>query len=274
MTYTQLPPDLECRALEIFRSCQSELDGLVGASRRQFGTVDILQSIDGPTLDVDGDKAILLIGPCASSLVSNVAHESVHLHLTDGGYGNASGLEEGFAVHFELSTVEQLYGSDERRICETLATSIDELLSEAECKIWHRNPVWFLDENPIVGYSKLKAGIRLMFWSGASFDEDKLHPGTGKFKDPSIIFTDPAEIKLTDMKRWINKSKVIQWDYRNVAKRKGKLVRLKLCCAVNTACNHDLAKGMQKRESRNCNMIYRSPACACIWNGKFIDQTQ
>ena len=50
-------------------------------------------------------------------------------------------------------------------------------------KIWHRHPVWFLDGNPTVGYSKLKAGIRLMFWSGASFDEDKLQPGTGKFKD-------------------------------------------------------------------------------------------
>jgi hypothetical protein len=113
-----------------------------------------------------------------------------------------------------------------RSVCETLATIIDNLLPEAECKIWHRNPVWFLDGNPTVGYSKLKAGIRLMFWSGASFDEERLEPGTGKFKDASIIFTDPDQIKITDMKRWIKKSKSIQWDYKNVAKRKGKLVRL------------------------------------------------
>lgn len=117
--------------------------------------------------------------------------------------------------------------AEERQICETLATSFDKLLPEAECKIWHRHPVWFLDGNPIVGYSKLKAGIRLMFWSGASFDEDKLQPGTGKFKDASIIFTDPAQIESADIKRWIKKSKVIQWDYKNVAKRKGTLVRLK-----------------------------------------------
>ncbi len=116
---------------------------------------------------------------------------------------------------------------EERQICETLATIIDKLLPEAECKIWHRHPVWFLDGNPIVGYSKQKAGIRLMFWSGASFDEDKLEPGTGKFQDASIMFTDPGEIKQADMKRWIMKSKAIQWDYKNVAKRKGKLVRLK-----------------------------------------------
>lgn len=115
----------------------------------------------------------------------------------------------------------------EREVCELLATTIDELLPEAESKIWHRHPVWFLDGNPTVGYSKLKAGIRLMFWSGASFEEDKLQPGTGKFKDASILFTEPDQVIGTDMKRWIKKSKAIQWDYKNVAKRKGKLVRLK-----------------------------------------------
>lgn len=66
-----------------------------------------------------------------------------------------------------------------------------------------------------------------MFWSGASFDEDKLEIGTGKFKDASIIYTDPGEIDLTDLRRWLKKSKTIQWDYKNIYKRKGKLVRLK-----------------------------------------------
>jgi hypothetical protein len=119
------------------------------------------------------------------------------------------------------STVEEL------RICETLAAVISKMLPDAENKIWHRHPVWFLDGNPIVGYSKQKAGIRLMFWSGASFDEDKLNPGTGKFKDASTIFTHPDQIDLKDVKRWIKKSKTIQWDYKNVAKRKGKLLRLR-----------------------------------------------
>lgn len=116
---------------------------------------------------------------------------------------------------------------EERQICEILAITICELLPDAESKIWHRHPVWFLDGNPTVGYSKLKAGIRLMFWSGASFNEEKLQPGTGRFKDASVIFTHPDQINPTDMKRWTRKSKTIQWDYRNVAKRKGKLVRLK-----------------------------------------------
>jgi hypothetical protein len=83
-----------------------------------------------------------------------------------------------------------------------------------------------LDGNPIVGYSKLKAGIRLMFWSGASFDEEKLQPGTGKFKDASIVYTNSDQISPDDLTRWLDKSKTIQWDYKNIVKRRGMLERL------------------------------------------------
>jgi len=112
-------------------------------------------------------------------------------------------------------------------ICNTLAVLIDENLAGAESKIWHRHPVWFLEGNPIVGYVKLKAGIRLMFWSGAGFDEDKLKPGTGKFKDASMRYAAVEEIDPEDVKRWIGKAANIQWDYKNLVKRKGKLDRLK-----------------------------------------------
>lgn len=116
--------------------------------------------------------------------------------------------------------------ADEQQVCAALASVINESLPKAESKIWHRHPVWFLAGNPIVGYSKLKAGIRLMFWSGASFDEEKLKPGTGKFQDASITFTNADEIDPREMKRWLKKSQTIQWDYKNLAKRKGKLIRL------------------------------------------------
>ena len=131
------------------------------------------------------------------------------------------------AIHPDIDAFnENQETAEERQVCATLATTIDKLLPEAECKIWHRHPVWFLDGNPTVGYSKLKAGIRLMFWSGASFDEDGLQPGTGKFKDASAMFTSPGQIDQADMRRWIKKAKAIQWDYKNLAKRKGKLIRL------------------------------------------------
>ena len=120
----------------------------------------------------------------------------------------------------------QLESSD-REICELLSAEIDKRLPEAQSKIWHRHPVWFLEDNPTVGYSKLKAGIRLMFWSGADFSEDRLRPGTGKFKDASIIYTAVDEVKTTELARWLRKSREIQWDYKNIFKAKGKLKRIK-----------------------------------------------
>lgn len=115
---------------------------------------------------------------------------------------------------------------DETIICDALAGEIDKHLKKAESKIWHAHPVWFIDGNPIVGYSKQKAGIRLMFWSGADFEEEKLKPGTGKFKDASIFYKEVKEIKSTELKRWLSKAEKIQWDYKNIVKRKGKLERL------------------------------------------------
>lgn len=115
----------------------------------------------------------------------------------------------------------------EREICNILAEEIDAQLPEAENKIWHAHPVWFLDGNPVVGYSKLKDCIRLFFWSGASFNEEKLKPGTGKFKDASIRYTSKDQINTDDLKNWLVKSREIQWDYKNLIKRKGKLERLK-----------------------------------------------
>lgn len=117
--------------------------------------------------------------------------------------------------------------SSEQEICKVLASEILKSLPEAENKIWHRHPVWFLDGNPIVGYSKLKDCIRLMFWSGMSFEETDLKPGTGKFQDASIRYTDVNQINREDLKRWIEKSREIQWDYKNLIQRKGKLERLK-----------------------------------------------
>ena len=116
---------------------------------------------------------------------------------------------------------------DDKEICDQLVAIIDRELTEAENKIWHSHPVWFLDANPIVGYSKQKAGIRLMFWSGADFEEDDLSIRGEKFKDASIFYNNVSEIKTKDLKRWLKKSTEIQWDYKNIVKRKGRLERLK-----------------------------------------------
>jgi hypothetical protein len=112
----------------------------------------------------------------------------------------------------------------DKMVCDILAKTIDKNLKEAESKIWHGHPVWFLEGNPVVGYSKQKKGIRLLFWSGADFNEDLLLPGSGKFKDASILYQEISDINTKDLKRWLIKSKEIQWDYKNIVKRKGKLI--------------------------------------------------
>lgn len=119
----------------------------------------------------------------------------------------------------------KLSGAD-KAICNLLAREIDNGLAKAEHKIWHRHPVWFLDGNPIVGYSKQKPGIRLMFWSGAGFEEEGLNVKGAKFKDASVFYNAASEIVKKDLKRWLRKSKDIQWDYKNIVKRKGILERL------------------------------------------------
>lgn len=117
--------------------------------------------------------------------------------------------------------------SDDKAICDLLFQEINKHLHEADNKIWHRHPVWFIDGNPIVGYSKEKPGIRLMFWSGASFEEVKLMVRGEKFKDASVFYNSVVEINTKDLKRWLGKSEKIQWDYKNINKRKGQLKRLK-----------------------------------------------
>ncbi len=115
----------------------------------------------------------------------------------------------------------------DKAICDRLGSEINNVLTDAESKIWHAHPVWFLNGNPVAGYSKQKRGVRLMFWSGADFGEEKLDVKGEKFKDASVFFNNVEEINTSDLISWLKKSREIQWDYKNIVKRKGKLEKLK-----------------------------------------------
>lgn len=112
-------------------------------------------------------------------------------------------------------------------VCNFLANEIDKGLPESENKIWHAHPVWFLDGNPIVGYSIQKPGVRLMFWSGKDFETEGLTIQGEKFKDASVFYTKISEIDVEKLQSWLAESFNIQWDYKNLVKRKGQLERLK-----------------------------------------------
>ena len=134
-------------------------------------------------------------------------------------------------IHKDILAYNAAQSAADKRICDALAKPIDRHLSRAgaENKIWHRHPVWFLDGNPIVGYHKLKTpppgSIRLLFWSGRSFDEPGLKAEAG-FKTAAARYTSVDQIVAKDLERWLKKSIEIQWDYKNIVKRKGRLERI------------------------------------------------
>ena len=126
----------------------------------------------------------------------------------------------------DIQAYNNKQSASDKEICDLLAGEISNNLPEAENKIWHAHPVWFLDGNPVVGYSKLKNCIRLLFWSGQSFEENGLQ-NEGSFKASEARFTSADQVNKTDLKRWLNKARDIQWDYKNIVKRRGKLERIK-----------------------------------------------
>jgi hypothetical protein len=126
----------------------------------------------------------------------------------------------------EIQEYNNKQTDNDKAICDQLAEIISNELPEAENKIWHAHPVWFLDGNPIVGYSKLKNCVRLLFWSGQSFEEEKLAE-EGSFRAAEYRYTAPQQVNMEELKRWLKKARDIQWDYKNLIKRKGELLRLK-----------------------------------------------
>lgn len=125
-----------------------------------------------------------------------------------------------------VENYNQLQTTTDAEICNLLAREICACLPDAENKIWHAHPVWFLVGNPIVGYHKLKNCVRLLFWSGQTFDEGSLQ-NEGSFKAAEMRYTSMEQITIIDLRRWLEKGKSIQWDYKNIIKRKGVLERLK-----------------------------------------------
>jgi len=126
----------------------------------------------------------------------------------------------------EITNYNASKSLSDQKICIVLMDAIEENLPDANSNLYHGSPVWFIDDNPIVGYSKLKDCIQLLFWSGQSFDEEGLKP-MGKYKAAEARYNNVDEIDMSQLTRWFKKSIEIQWDYKNIIQRKGELLRLK-----------------------------------------------
>ncbi len=127
----------------------------------------------------------------------------------------------------DITSYHQTLSDTDLDLCDLLYQLITQNLKHATAKVWHGHPVWFTDDNPIVGYNKLKAGIKLLFWSGVAFNDSQLIPGSGKFKDAGILYQNAGDVNAAQVKHWLKLANDIQWDYKNVVKRKGVLLPLK-----------------------------------------------
>jgi flagellar motility protein MotE (MotC chaperone) len=126
-----------------------------------------------------------------------------------------------------ISEYNDIQSDEDKKICSILQKEINKELKEATSKVWHGGPVWFLDNNPVAGYWVRKhGGVQLLFWSGQSFDEPGLAP-EGTFKAAQKNFLNTSEIDSGELNGWLKKAREIQWDYKNLVKRKGDLERLR-----------------------------------------------
>ena len=130
------------------------------------------------------------------------------------------------SMNTDIQAYNARQADEEKKLCDLLATHITSHFPAAEQKIWHGAPVWFLEGNPIVGYNVLKNCVRLLFWSGQSFEEAELQ-NEGSFKAAEVRYTHVDQVNTADLERWLTKSEQIQWDYKHIVKRRGRLERLK-----------------------------------------------
>lgn len=104
-------------------------------------------------------------------------------------------------------------------IGSALSKMFAKALPKAEGKVWHGHPVWFLDGNPVVGYSLKKSGIEVLFWSGQSFKNTGLVP-LGKFMAAKLEVPTQKSLDKKQLAAWLVEAEKIQWDYANLPKKR------------------------------------------------------
>ncbi len=105
-----------------------------------------------------------------------------------------------------------------RTICGILRELIDTALPKATSKVWHGSPVWFMDDNPVVGYNATAKTVNLLFWNGQPFQEPALKP-VGKYRAAQAVFGDAAEIDPKVIRRWLKKAKSNVFDSKAFFKK-------------------------------------------------------
>ena len=105
-----------------------------------------------------------------------------------------------------------------RAICDALRELIATALPKATAKVWHGSPVWFIDDNPVVGYNATAKSVNLLFWNGQAFEEPALKP-VGKYRAAQAVFGDAAEIDAKAIRRWLKKARSDVFDSKAFFKK-------------------------------------------------------
>jgi hypothetical protein len=118
--------------------------------------------------------------------------------------GSTSG-EGGTQVMDQIAAYSEGQSPAFREMCNALRELIDAALPAAASKVWHGSPVWFIDDNPVVGYSATARSVNLLFWNGQAFEDDALKP-VGKFRAAQAVFATAAQIDPKAIRRWLKKA--------------------------------------------------------------------
>ncbi|MEN9706568.1 MAG: hypothetical protein RIS31_134 [Actinomycetota bacterium] len=119
----------------------------------------------------------------------------------------------------DIDDYNSVLESESRQVAETIRAMIGKTIPEAEGKVWHGHPVWFIAGNPVVGFSLKKSGIELLFWSGQSFPTVGLTP-VGKYQAAGLQGLTNNNLGTLPIVQWLRESEQIQWDYKNLPKNR------------------------------------------------------
>lgn len=119
----------------------------------------------------------------------------------------------------DIQDYQSELSDDEAEIGAAIIQLITKALPKAEGKVWHGHPVWFVDGNPVVGFSLKKAGIEVLFWSGQSFKQEGLR-AMGKYKAAGIAVPTLKDLNKKAMTAWLVEALAVQWDYQNLPKKR------------------------------------------------------
>jgi len=110
-----------------------------------------------------------------------------------------------------IAVYNQALKPGHKAVCDSLKKTLEAALPKSTSKVWHGHPVWFIGENPVVGYSTKSTGIALLFWNGQSFGEPAL-AAVGKFHAAELKYAGVDDIDAKLLARCLRKAKTDIWD--------------------------------------------------------------